>query len=496
MKLRIFIPLILLVLVCNSCEDWLQASSSTKLPGNQLFESREGFQDGLSGVYMSLGSTALYGTNFTWQSFDWYAYPYVMSSTLSVTYFQKHNYEQLTVKNINNRTWADFYTSIANINNVLRALGEKESSVIVNDDEYNLFRGELLALRAYLHFELMKFYGSAKVTGEAAGTLTIPYVTEYSPKITPQRSNQETLEIMLADLTEALDLLGKSDPVCLSNEDLSEFNELANFDGYWNNRHTHLNYYAALALAARINVWQENFTAAATQAQAVIDGTLGTMVNWVDPAVQLETSDTYKDWTFSTEHVFQLKCSQLGTYLDGSIMFDLNGQKKGMFFSSIYVDNVLFVRNDPVTGSQAGAEDLRGPAMLLKDGSLGYYCYKFYQPSTYELTGIIPLIRISEMYYILAENEIKQGNNTDALHLLDEVRRHRGISDNLSASLDAREELTKEYYREFVSEGVLFPYLKRNDVRHSIIDGFDFSPADFIIPFPEAELNYGRVQER
>ncbi len=70
---------------------------------------------------------------------------------------------------------------------------------------------------------------------------------------------------------------------------------------------------------------------------------------------------------------------------------------------------------------------------------------------------LIPLIRISEMYYIVAECE---PDKTAALTALNTIRRARGLLD-LASSANVINETRNEYRREFYGEGQLFFYYKR-----------------------------------
>ena len=73
----------------------------------------------------------------------------------------------------------------------------------------------------------------------------------------------------------------------------------------------------------------------------------------------------------------------------------------------------------------------------------------------------IPMIRISEMYYIAAECE---GDGTLATDYLNAVRNNRGLTaeklENLTPDL-LKNEIFKEYQKEFYGEGQLWYYYKR-----------------------------------
>lgn len=76
---------------------------------------------------------------------------------------------------------------------------------------------------------------------------------------------------------------------------------------------------------------------------------------------------------------------------------------------------------------------------------------------------IIPVIRFSEVYYIYSECLYRQGNHTEALKVLNQVRLGRGRTDTFSGTDENEfyEELLQEYRREFFTDGQTFFTHKR-----------------------------------
>ncbi len=492
---KILFVLPLSALVFSSCENWLEASSSSNVEADKLFQTREGFHDALTGIYMNMGESDAYGGYMTWYCNDCIAYP--LGTTSSITnYFQRHEYGNNTTRPMVEAIWSRCYNIVANINMILREL-EARRNVIANQDEYNIIKGELLGLRAYIHFDLLRLYGVAVWNADNQGKLTVPYCREYSANVTPQRSYADTEALLMEDLNGAIEALGESDPLVMDASRKAEFESNYNLDGYWSKRQKHFNYYTALGLMARVYQWKDDKAKAAEYAQQVIDGAEGSFVTWANPdAILTATNDDNRDWTFSTEHIFSLEVTNLSTNTSG-LLFDVAGSQNGICLPSNTVDNLLFVRYDEATGSQAGVEDLRGPAMRLRVGAYGYYDYKLYYSTNYASAyrNLMPMMKLSEMYYIVAENYVALGRNGDALAALDKVRVARGVSDAYESTADAATELMKEYYREFISEGQLVYYLKHCRVSSSIEPSFDVTYEDLVYPYPVDEVNYGRVQE-
>ena len=477
----------------SSCDKWLEATSSTQLPADKLFETKSGFYDALTGVYISLGDFDCYGGSYTWKVNDLAAFPYSYQNSSVYEPWQKHQYTSVDAKRTVKAMWSQGYSTIANINMVLREL-ESHRDVIAYEEEYNLIKGELLGLRAMVHFDMIRMFGVADWNGANADKLTIPYVRKYDKEPEIQRTYRETELLILQDIEEAIVCLqrdpatGKADP---------KFETAANIEGYWDNRAKHMNYYAVNALAAKFWQWKDDTNKASTYAQKVIDGAFGQkFVNWVDiDQLLIGSNDNQKDWTFSSEHLFSLEVTGLYDVVNSYIASFAS--TSGIRLSPDLVETLLFPQVDPVTGSVSGGEDVRGPAFLLKYDILGYSCHKLYGSSSYveKYRNRVPMIKISEMYYIMAEHYITQGNPQKALEMLDIVRGHRGISENLSPDCDAQKELMMEYYREFMFEGQLFYWLKHNDISSSIWKPFSVNADNLIYPYPNEEVNYGRKQE-
>ena len=482
-----YLLLIFMAATTVSCNDWLNVTSSSELQADKLFETRAGFHEALTGVYMNMGTSNVYGGSYMWSVNNYAAYPYSINSQLNVSEIQKHKYTLERIKTVIDGMWSSGYNIIANINIILREL-EARRNVVTSDVEYNLIKGELLAIRALVHFDLMRMFGVNDWSGENATKLTIPYIKEYTAQVTPQLSYAATEELLLDDLTTALNCLRETDPIIV--EPSGSFESTLNSDGYWTNRSKRMNYYAVAALAARVYQWKNELETASNYAQEVIDGVFDAgLVSWVDSdAIVKESSEDLKDWIFSTEHIFSLDVTDL--YSSLRVMF-FSGDRNALYIDDSFV-SVLFPSSD-----LAGAEDIRGTALHLKYTNLGYVLYKYYGSSNFisAYRNRIPMTRISEMYYIVAEYLISQGQNADALKQLDIVREHRGITSELSADLDASEELLKEYYREFVGEDKLFYYLKHIKAEKSLSSTFDLTANSLIYPYPDEEINYGRKQE-
>ena len=113
--------------------------------------------------------------------------------------------------------------------------------------------------------------------------------------------------------------------------------------------------------------------------------------------------------------------------------------------------------------------------------------------------SLLPLIRLSEVYYIAAECRMEAGPDYDkalALEYLNTVRRHRGIAEaeelpfNLTDQ-QVKDEIYKEYRKEFVGEGQIFFYYKRKGME--TIPGYngEMTDLEYQYPMPDDEIALG-----
>ena len=518
MKIRILYIGILWGLLLNltACNDWLEVISDTEVESSDLLNSEDGFKDAIIGVYINMGDEAAYGKNYTWYANDLVAFPYKAQTTLSAyRIWQSHQYTSSMAYDAFEAMWARSYNVIANINNILSNLESNKSTL--NELTYNLMKGEMLALRAYLHFDLLRLFGLPN-WNQNAEKLTVPYVTEFSKEQTPQRSYSETAKLLFADIAEALSCL-QNDPITGKQDE--SYYETINRDGFWNDRTKRMNYYAVKALAARAYMWEGSETnqeVAAQHAQDVIDANPTT---WIDlETFAATTSADAKDWTFSTEHLFSLEVMGLAD-LCNNHLFQTQFEYEGIKLPSEVVLEVLFIPYEErilqaeewgydedwnwimiqpeikETVVLPSANDVRYHSLLTQvDGGVSYNCMKLYQSSSYYkiYRNRIPMIKISEMYYIVAENYIRKGQSANALEMLDVVRKHRGITEKYDVTADASAELTLEYMREFICEGQLLYYWKRTGATCPV-SSFELTPEDLIFPYPRTEISNGGRQQ-
>lgn len=448
------------VLSVSSCSEWLNVQPSNQTSADELFKTEAGFQEALSGVYTLMTKEEAYGKEMTYGFADVVAQQWDLSklnTSSSTPYYGAKTYDfetEITYSLIEN-IWLTQYTAIANANDILAFVDDRKS--VFDGIGYSIVKGEALALRAFLHFDLLRLFAPNDF---ALGTETkyIPYVSEYSKNLTLSHTAKEVYNKCLADLEEAAKLL-KVDPLLTGEKPT---------DPYYDSRITHLNYYAVKALMARIYLYAGKKPEALACANEVIDAQTATRFRWVKEAETTSTSDKEMDYTYSAEHLFHLNVRKLEDYAKSSF----GGE------ATVVLNNRKY--NSETDELFRGTTDYRTYLYSASDKSV----IKFKQVKDSETRDIMPMIKIPEMYYIAAECS---ADATEALGYLNTVRRNRRIVGDITDINLFESELFKEYQKEFVGEGQLFYYYKRLNQRIETV-GDNYT---FVLPLPRVEIDLG-----
>ena len=207
MRKKIYI--LIAVFSLTSCAGWLSVDSTDRIMEDKLYEDREGFYTALNGVYIDLVKTSLYSGTFGPSVPDILAQYYDTSVDShmngSLAQFQAES-KRLAVSD----TWTRAYYLILNINKIIEQADLRKGTVL-NEMDYSLVKGEALALRAMLHFDLFRYFAPSYSLSPAAKA--IPYATSSDPQVYPLLKSSEVVNLLKGDLKDAMGLLKDSDPV-------------------------------------------------------------------------------------------------------------------------------------------------------------------------------------------------------------------------------------------------------------------------------------------
>lgn len=475
MKIKNYIKsavLLLMAVTFGSCEKFLDVQPKTSVRENDLFVNEQGFQDALTGVYLNLGNASLYGRELSYGYVDALAGMYIETG-LSSQYLPvlKNQYTDATAQAFATAIWLAAYNNIANLNNLITKIQSADKTMFT-DDNYNLIRGEALGLRAMLHFDLFRLFGTSIANGGDVLS-AIPYRTVYDAKIVGKSTGKEVMDKVLLDLTAAA--------IALNDDPLKG----AATTTILTNRKVRMNYYAVKGLLARYYLWNNEIDKAKNAALEVINSE---KFDFVD-INSVTTADPAKNRVFTSEHLFGIYSSQIEVNYAG-LLVPTSANSTGLLVD----DARLTTQFESAYMNQ----DIRYTNLIMRYNTTQntqIYFGKLYQPedASTTLARRIPAMKIPEMYYIAAE-ALKETRPDSAVYYLNTVRTARSVTAQLSASLSATEiqdEIRKEYWKEMPLEGQMFYYYKRTNSRSipGNTDAFDVSL--YTVPLPPTETEYG-----
>jgi hypothetical protein len=360
---------------------------------------------------------------------------------------------------------------------------------------YNIVRGEALAIRALLHFNLIQIYGPVPYNPNPAKAY-LPYAT--TNDIAPYTYNtfDEFMGMVLDDMNEAEILLQESDPlVTFSSDDPTAF--AANIQ----TRKRHVNYYGVLALQARIRHYL-----------GLTDGEYGS-VAYAKKVLALAIENTFRlttaadfaadaiyadDRTYYSEHLAGIYCGIYDTY-DRTQTDAFNswnpdfGSYMGVTGTSdaTDVDDIdeflsMFTKNKglPTTDIRFANNMIYYKYRGMAQGGPIYTTGKWMPFSSQKKSPRnFPIIRLAEIYFIVME----AGSLAEANQLYEEYCTARSIDYIALTEADREEILLAEFIREFYGESLNFFRYKRTGERRMFFSLDDASEESYILPIPERE---------
>src|SRR5690606_24072355 len=182
MKKTIIYTLALFTIGLASCSKWLDIQPESEIDRALLFTTEAGFKEAVLGIYIRLSKIDLCGRALTVGTPEVLVHNYQIATADNYRYQQTKNYRYNDADFIRRKDsiWVGLYNGIVNANLILEEIDSKEN--LFTGDNYRLVKGESLALRGYLHFDLLRMFAPAHhVSPEAKA---IPYVTSYSNRTT------------------------------------------------------------------------------------------------------------------------------------------------------------------------------------------------------------------------------------------------------------------------------------------------------------------------
>lgn len=481
-----------LILILAGCENWLDVEPENSISSEELYSTGEGFRNQLNGAYKELSSTGLYGRELSWGFLDVLG-QYYNSSTLSTIYADVSNfsYEVDGVKTSISSIWKNMFHVVVNCNQALENLDTKSESLFeLGVVEKDLLKGEFLALRAFVHFDLLRLFAPSPKSGESG--VYIPYVKNSENTVNVPLSVEDVLKNVIDDFESARQLVSVYDTTEM--EGFPSENDWKNVSFrlktnttstslFFMGRGYRMNYYAITALLARVHAYQGNMVEAYKYAKEIYDKGYFKFTDF---------------WNITSD------INNRNRKLYDDIIWGLMNQK----MAEAYENTVYSINSSTLA--------LRYPEDIFGGGNTNDYRYNYlltglktsrvlsvknFLGSETEMSliseQVIPVIRLSELYYIMGEylaGSADQADRDEAVRLLESLRSARGETvklpgiENSTDILKAYQDLVLEdARREFICEGQIFYMYKR--LNRPLFDGkLEFDLEDkYYFPIPEGE---------
>ena len=479
MKKIIYTMIIACTTLFALCDSWLEVKPYDQIAEGELQKSEEGYHKMLNGIYIDLNSDELYGQTLSVEMIEVMGGAYTIGTDNSVwgNYKDLSSYQYNTEywRNRLDQTWNKAYALILNCNKILETIDGNKN--LFTDGSYYIIKGEALALRAMLHFDMLRLFGP--VYSKDSDKKAIPYYTKQTNSPEPILTAQEVMEKITTDYEDALNYLA-NDPVKTEGTMMSSTEDgSSNFLRY---RALRLNYYAVEALMARAYLYMGNKTEAFKYATDVIKTADQNIFPFVDKNLVIG-SPADPDRIFSSEVLFALTNTSRGTIHKN--FFDPSRLPNYVFRMDDSMMSNLVYGGAATTGGYQ--DDYRYRACWMATGSNRY----FYKYSDMVANGsiqntMIPMVRLGEMFLIAAESQ--SGDLKAGVQYVNALRRNRGVANLTTLTPDL---LKYEYIRELYGEGQLFFLYKRlnSDIITSATSSKNPKASDliFVVPLPDTE---------
>ncbi len=304
-------------------------------------------------------------------------------------------------------------------------------------------------------------------------------MTTFSRKTPEVYTVRQVLDSIIRDLTAAQALLRTTDPIVKATYKVGyttpdSSTELSG-PMFMQQRRHRLNYFAVTGTLARVQLYAGNHAAALAKAKEVIESN---KFPWTRQTDFLNPDDQQKDRILYKELLFGLYAPNMTRPLYDRLR---NGE------TTLNTPPGELRTMYEVAGP--GAEDFRYKQWFTQQNSStgGYMRLEKYNrngdKNLHEL--MIPMLRLSEMYYIAAES-IYDTDPAKAWEYLNTVRKQRGMGVPLNdpSKTVFMNELVKDARKEFFGEGQIFYMYKRLNRAYPGLGGNTIQPSQQIFVFP------------
>lgn len=449
----------------TSCSDFLDREPSVELPANTAITTVNDMNNAINGIgYILCGDL---GNRFTYGS-EFSIYADLLTNDYSVIEDngQTRSISNYTITNTDYPSedgYSSYYKALANVNNALASIPN-----ITDGDEatINDLKGQLLAWRGLLHFDLARMFCHIPTTvadpSKALGLVLADkvYGTDYKGTRTDLKT---TYDFIIQQFTDAMPLLSKTSAT-----------------GYFN-------YYGALALRARAYLYAGEYAKALADANEVINSkaySLYTKDKYASVWAEEGTSESIFEFLVTSTYNAQRNSPGYYSDIDGYSELAFNTDSK------LY----KYLKENEKT-------DCRSKLVVYQntkknDGSIdkeGYFPKKYPGRNGEIYVNNPKIIRLSEVYLIAAEASYYISGGAAAAPYINEIEKNRveGYTDKASVTLD---DILFEYEKEMFQENqIAFAYWRnKKSVTSQVNKVVNYDDARTVLPLPKSELDQNK----
>lgn len=352
--------------------------------------------------------------------------------------------------------WYHIYDQIYACNQVTATISEDTT-----EDQLKFFLAQAKAIRAFDYFNLAQLYQFNYAAVDPNSAKGVPIVTESTDASNgvPRSTLQELYDFIMSDLNSAIDLLSNTSTTAAQVID-SKPKRLVSLA-------------TAYGLRARVNLVMHNYAAAAQDAQNAISKFSGSPYTIADVSKPGFTSIDDSSWMWGiaiaeTDRVVttgicnfpSMVCSFSNGYVNYGAwkycdknLYDAipaNDARKGWFLDASLQSTSLNAQQQAYLDSYAS---------ILPYTNVKFNSYQGVMSQTTNASDI-PLMRIEEMYYILAEGQVMSGNIAGGLdtyyNFVSTYRNPRLVKPTANSAEEAQNIIYQDRRVEFWGEGLSF----------------------------------------
>ena len=434
MKTSIFKYLTILsagAILISSCAKKIEIEPQFILDGSSPLANIEQAENVLTGTYNGFLNSGYYdggASNLVGGSFS--EYVDLMSDNLVESRESLGNYRGIAewtyVSNIDdiNLTWQAAYRIISGANIILRDI---DKLVAENPKAANRIKGQALAIRAYVHFDLMRYF--ATTFDRNATEPAVPYLKSYDVNAKPARNTvKEVYDNIFADLAAASTALSDIDHAINTASSKSKIDLLA-----------------VRAMQAKINFYAGQWQAAIDAASPVI---AAKPLATIDEFPLIWTDETTTEVIWAVNFATSADGAPYGNVF--SVPNDRSEFKPAQQLVALYDQN----------------NDIRFYSYFADAGRL-VVAKHIGRDFGANLNGVVDwkVLRVAEMYLIRAESYYRLNKETEARKDLNALRVARidGFVPGTESGAALLAAIQLERRKEMAYEGDRFFDLKRNN---------------------------------